>query len=384
MTTGRASKQRSGRKRGNNEGTIVLRNDGRWTAAVTVPGGKRKWLYGKTRKEVQEQLTAVLRDVQQGMPIPTSRQTVGQFLRRWLQDAARPTVAPATYDSYRRMMDRHILPALDTVPLEKLTPQHVQRLQARMSAAGLSPRTVAYARAILRRALGQAVKWGILARNVATLVDPPKQQRSEPEFLTADEARRLMAGIAGDRLEPLVLLTLVTGLRRGEVLSLRWHDLDLDDGVLRVEGQYQKWDGEWTWLPLKSRESRRTLALAPFVVQSLRQHRTRQLQERLAAGGTRHDFDLVFCTEMGTPMDGPNLTRQFQRRLRRAGVRSIPFHGLRHSAATLLLARGLTIGQIQKILGHATGRLTSDLYSHYTREIADQAASEMQALFGTG
>jgi integrase len=379
MATGKAI--RGGHKRGNNEGNIYQRESGLWEARVSLPGGRRKSVYGHTRREVQEKLTALLRDVQQGLPVPTGRETIGHFLERWLEDAAKPAVAPATHDSYRRMIARHLLPTLGNVRLDKLTPQHVQKLQAGLLASGLSPRTVAYTRALLRRALGQAVRWSMLPRNPVTLVDPPKQQRHEPSFLTAEEAKRLMASLAGDRLEPLVLLTLVTGLRRGEVLSLRWQDLDLEDGLVRVRGQYQKWEGRWQWLPLKTQQSRRTLIVPLFVVQALRQHRTRQVEVRLAVGSDWQDFDLVFCTEVGTPIDGPNLTRQFQRRLRRADVPHIAFHGLRHSAATLLLARGLTIGQIQKILGHASGKLTSDLYAHHSREIAEQAARKMEALF---
>jgi integrase len=379
MTTDDTPKRRH---RGHGEGTITKRKDGRWEARVSLPPADRRTIYGKTRREVQEKLTVALRDVQQGLPLPSGRQTLGQFITRWLQDAVKPAVAPATFDSYRRMANRHVIPELGRVPLDKVTPQHVQHLQSAMLSRGLSARTVVYARAVLRRALGQAVKWGLLARNPVPLVDPPKQQRHEADFLTADEAKRLMTSIAGDRLEPLILLTLVTGLRRGEVLSLRWQDLDLDGGVVRVEGQYQKWDGAWQWLPPKTHQSRRALALPPFVVQPLREHRLRQLEERLAVGAAWQDFDLVFCTAIGTPLDGPNLTRQFQRRLRRAGIRSIPFHSLRHSAATLLLARGLTLGQIQKVLGHSTVRLTADLYAHHVQEIAEQAAAEMQALFG--
>lgn len=378
-----ASKEKTGRKRGNNEGSIKLRSDGRYEARVTLADGRRKSYYGATRKQVQEKLTGALGDVQKGLPIPIGRQTVGQFLTRWLEDSAKPTVAPATYDSYRRMTERHVMPALGKVALSKLTPQRIQQFQADLLARGLSPRTVAYCRAILRRALGQAVKWNELARNPVPLVDAPKQQRHDPAFLTKVEAARLMAGIAGDRLEPLILLTLVTGLRRGEVLSIRWQDLDLDDGIVKVEGQYQRWDGAWRWLPLKTQQSRRTLSIPPFVVASLRAHRVRQAEERLASGEWT-DYGLVFCTEAGTPIDGPNLTRQFQRRLTRAGVRHIPFHGLRHSVATLLLARGLTLGQIQKILGHATIKLTADLYAHHVREIADQAAAEMESLFSAG
>lgn len=385
MTTTQATDgaRRTGRKRGNNEGTIRKREDRElYEARVTLPDGQRKSFYGKTRKEVQDKLTAAMRDVQQGFPVTTGRQTFGQFLDRWLEDSARPTIAPATFDSYRRMIDRHIRPELGKLPLDKVTPQQIQRVQTAMLAQGLAPRTVAYARAIMRRSLGQAVKWNLLARNPVPLVDAPKQRRHEPKFLTADEAKRLMQHIAGDRLEPLILLTLTTGLRRGEVLSLRWQDVDLDGGIVSIEGQYQKWDGAWQWLPLKTNQSRRALAIPPIVVQSLRQYRPRQLAERLAAGSDWQDFDLVFTTDHGTPLDGANLTRQFQRRVKRAGIKHISFHGLRHSAATLLLARGMTIGQIQKILGHATGRLTSDLYAHYTREIAERAADEMQALLG--
>lgn len=383
MTT----KAKTGRKRGHGEGSIYQRaGDGRWVGQITVPGAKPKYAYGKTRREVAAKLAAGLRDVQQGLPLPSGRQTLGQFMERWLEDSARPTVAPATYDSYRRMIARHIAPALGKVTLDKLSPQHIQRLQADMLAAGLSPRTVAYARAVVRRALGQAMKWSLLPRNVASLVDPPKQERHAARFLTADEARRLTEALSGDRLEPLILLTLVTGLRRGEVLSLRWCDLDLDAGTVSVEGQWQRWGGVWQWRPLKTDASRRTLAIPPFVVAALRVHKARQNEERLLMGASwrGEPFGLVFSTHEGTPLDGPNLTRQFGRRVQRAGIRPLPFHGLRHSAATLLLARGLTIGQIQKVLGHATGRLTSDLYSHHVREIADRAASEMESLFGTG
>jgi integrase len=381
---GTASKQKTGRKRGNNEGSIKLRSDGRYESRVTLPDGRRKSYYGKTRAEVQRQMTAAIRDVQQGLPIPVSRQTLGQFLDGWLEDSAMPTVTPATCDRYRRMLKRHVPADLAKQPLEKVTPQRIQKLQADMLVAGLSPRTVSYTRAILRRALGQAVKWNQIARNPVPLVDAPKQERHDPAFLTTDEAKQLMTGIAGDRLEPLVLLTLVTGPRRGEVLSLRWQDLDLDAATVSVEGQYQRWGDEWRWLPLKTQQSRRTLSIPPFVVASLKEHRIRQLEERLTVGADWQDFGLVFCTEAGTPIDGPNATRQFQRRLKRAGVRHIPFRGLRHSAATLLLARGLTLGQIQKILEHATVKLTADLYSHHVRETADRAATEMEPLFGTG
>ena len=172
------------RRRGREEGSIYRRRDGRWTGAVTLGYRNqrrvRKQLYGMTRKEVQGKVTKVLLDHQQGLPVVTERQTVGQFLKHWLEHSAKPSLRPSSYASYSRLIDRHLVPALGRIPLQKLAPQHVQAFLNEKLASHLSPRTVQYLRAVLRRALGQALKWGLVPRNVATLVDPP------PRFAASD------------------------------------------------------------------------------------------------------------------------------------------------------------------------------------------------------
>ncbi|MGH2371444.1 MAG: tyrosine-type recombinase/integrase, partial [Chloroflexota bacterium] len=268
-------------KRGNGEGSIYQRGDGKWCASVTLEGGRRKVLYGKTRAEVAGKLTAALRDVQQGLPVATERLSVGQYLARWLDDAIRPKVRPSTYQSYERLIRLYIVPELGKQPLAKLSPQQVQALLNKRAASGLAPRTVQYAHAVLRHALNRAVKWGLVARNVATLVDPPRGQRPKVAPLTAEQARALLAAAAGHRLGHLVTVVLATGLRMGEALALRWDDLDLDAGTLTVRHTLERiprrdrpdgHDGEvgWRLSEPKSERGHRTLPLIPAARSALR------------------------------------------------------------------------------------------------------------------
>lgn len=211
-----------GTRRGHGEGSIYQRQDGRWCTAVDlgyVNGKrKRKVIYGKTRKDVAEQLKVVLRDKQQGIPVVTERQTVDQFLTCWLADV----VAPKTHHSYSEIVRLHLVPTLGKTPLTKLSPQDVQSLLSSKLADGLSPRTVAYIRNVLSMALGQALKWGLVARNVATLVTAPRVERTAIKPLTHSQSRTLLQAAQGDRLEALYRVALSLGLRRGEVLALRW------------------------------------------------------------------------------------------------------------------------------------------------------------------
>lgn len=209
-------------KRGQGEGSITQRADGLWEAKISLgyaagADGKtrrvRKSFYGRTRKEVADKLAKALRDHQEGLPVAVERQTVGQFLDRWLADVAKPSIRPKTYRSYSLIVRLHLAPALGRHQLAKLSPQHVQTMMNDKLAAGLSPRTVHHIRAVLRQALGQALKWGLVARNVATLVEPPKTQRHDIAFLSPDQARRFLDAVRGDRLEALYSVALALGLR---------------------------------------------------------------------------------------------------------------------------------------------------------------------------
>jgi integrase len=375
--------RRTGQKRGNNEGNIRQRSNGLWEARVTLPSGDRKSIYGKTRAEVQGRLTAALRDVQQGLPVPVGRLTFGQFLARWLEDSVKPKVRAKTHHSYAQLVRVHIDPALGKLPLDQVTPQRIQALLNSKRAAGLSPRTVQYLHAVIRAALGRAVKWNLIARNPATLIDPPRVEQKQVEALSTTHALAIVEAFRGHRMKALITVALAVGLRQGEALGLRWHDLDLDAATLTVRYQVQRIDGEWQFTEPKSKRSRRKLALPTFVVVALRAHRTRQLEERLAAGASWQDWNLVFPSAVGTPYDGTNVTHEFQTRLAAAGLPRMRFHDLRHGAATLLKSKGVDLRDIMEILGHSQISLTANLYTHIAPELMREAAAKMDAIFAT-
>ncbi len=371
-------------KRGQNEGTIYKRADGRWEGALTLPGtgGKRKRVYGKTQREVREQLTALRRDLDQGMPVVTERQTVGQFLDRWLVDVVKPHKSPKTAVSYAQVTRLYLAPTLGQHLLTKLEPRHVQAMMNGMVERGLAPRTVQYARAILRKALNQALKWGYVARNVATLVDPPKVKRHEITPLDASHAGRFLDAARNDRLRALFTVGVALGLRQGELLGLRWEDVDFATGTLTVRKQLQRIDGKPQLVDLKTERSRRTLPLPAVTASALRAHRARQVQDRLLAGSRWQDWGLVFASTIGTPLDPRNLTDRYKALLAQAGLPNIRFHDMRHSCASLLIAQGVPLEIVSRILGHSQISLTMNTYVHLLPQAQQQAADAMDRLFG--
>jgi integrase len=309
-------------RRGQNEGSIFKRADGRWCAQVNlgyVNGRrKRKYYYGDTRKEVQEKLTQTLRDVQQGLPVPTERLTVERFLARWLEDSAKPTVRPRTYETYQHRVTKHLAPALGRIALDKLTAQHVQAFINEKIKDGFSPRTVTSLLGTLHTALERAMRWHLVHRNVASLVDRPHVERAEVTILTPEQARTFLDAAKDDRLESLYWLALTTGMRRGEILGLRWQDVDLEEAILTVRVQLQRIGGRAQLVEPKTATSRRTIALPPVTVEALKRQRTRQRQERLLAGNKWRDTGLVFASVIGTPMDTVTFRRKFDLALKRA------------------------------------------------------------------
>jgi integrase len=266
------------------------------------------------------------------------------------------------------------------VDLTKLTPQQVQAWLNRKMSTGLAPRTVSYMRSILRQALEQACRWGLVARNVAKLVDPPLVPQQEMKFLTPPQARQLMAAARETRFEALIDVALL-GLRQGEILGLRWSDIDLEGGTLQVRHQLQQIEGQYRLLEPKSQKGRRTVSLPLFVGTGLRAHRTRQLQDRLLAGADwrGEDWDLVFCTTRGTPIESGNLLRDFKKLLKRANLPDMRFHDLRHSAATLVLVKGVAERVVMEILGHSQLSQTMR-YSHVIPQLQQEAARKLDEL----
>lgn len=255
---------------------------------------------------------------------------------------------------------------------------------AQKLAAGLSPRRVHHLRAVLRRALGQAVRWGLLSRNAAALAAPPRVAYQPPPAMDPATARRILEAVAGDRLGPLYTVALATGLRQGELLGLRWEDVDLERASLRVTGALQRVDGEYRIVEPKTARARRTLPLARPAVEALRLQRQRQREERLRAGPLWEDWGLVFTTERGRPLNHSVVTKRLQDLLAAAGLPRLRFHDLRHGCATLLLSAGVPPRAIMELLGHSQITLTLGTYAHVIPAMLEDAAARMDAVLGSG
>lgn len=373
-------------RRGPNEGSIYERWDGRWAGSVHIgyEDGRRvrKHVMGHTRAEVKEKMAALMRAHDERRPIPSQREKLGPFLRRWLDEVAKPTLRASTYDSYDDILRAHLIPGLGRHPIAKLTPAEVQTFLNGKLAGGLSPRRVQYIHAVLRRALGTAERWGMVSRNVAKLVDPPRVPRHEISPMTPEQAKTLIETSADDRHRALWITALGTGLRQGELLGLRWEDVDLKVRRLRVRHTLANVGGTLTLLEPKTDRSRRTIMLPDTVVTELRAHRTRQKEERLVAGSRWVDSGHVFTTTIGRPLHAATVTRAFQAALKGAELPDSRFHDLRHAAATFLLAQGMTLEDVKQLLGHSSITLTSNTYGHVLEQRQRQVARAMDAVLG--
>lgn len=370
-------------KRANGEGSIHQRNDGRWCASLSVGRGRRKHFLGTSRAEVSRKLTAALKGRDDGLPTITERQTVEQFLKNWLE-AVRPSIRERTWVRYEQYVRLHAVPDLGKIPLTRLTPQHLQRLYSDRLKAGLSATTVHHLHAMLHSALDQAVRWTLLPRNVADLVDPPRMLRHDISTLDPGQARLLLDAAAGDRLEALYVLALTTGMREGEILGLKWRDVDFAGSAVEVRGSLQRVPSGLVLAEPKTNRSRRHIGLTETALVALRQHRALQAAERLRLGAAwRNEIDLVFVDEVGAPIDATRFLRtSFKPLLKAAGLPKIRFHDLRHSAATLLLGRGIHPKIVSEMLGHSQIAITLDLYSHVTPTMQREATDAMDAIVG--
>src|SRR5918997_1796954 len=375
------------RKRGNGEGSIYRRTDGRWVGQYlvhTAKGPKYRYLYGKTRAVVAEKLTKAMADRDSGLILDAGKMTVGEYLDRWLSDSVKGTVRVSTYERHEEIVRLHIKPSLGRVGLKKLTPAHVRGLYSEKLDSGLAPATVRKIHSTLHKALSQAVSDGIVPRNAAH-VKAPRPAPEEIRPLSEDEARAFLdaARQSGERFEALYVLAITTGLRRGELLGLRWDDVDLELGTLRVGRALVREGGRHKVGETKTRRGRRQINLTPWTVNARKAHRKRQFEERMRLAETYRDHSLVFSTSVGTPVNPENLVnRSFKPLLEKAGLPKIRFHNLRHTCATLILGRCVHPKLVQELLGHATIAMTLDTYSHYLPSMGDQAAGAMGNAFG--
>jgi integrase len=365
-------------RRGPGEGTIRQRREDLWEGRLRN-GSERQSVYGRTRAEVRSKLRELARAVDAGLSLAGGRQTVAEYLDRWLADVAAHRVRPSTLRGYRQHVTLHIDPIIGSIRLDKLTGQDLARLYANRLDAGKSARTVELTHGVMHSAFRQAVRWDLIVRNPADLVSPPRPRRPEIRPLSSAQARTLLATASGDPLEALYVLAVSTGMRQGELLGLTWAAVDLAGGTIEVRAALNRSAGSWSLDEPKTARSRRTVRLTGSAATALRAHRVRQAEARLLVGSDWRDHDLVFTDAWGEPLDGRHVTsRDFRRLLRRAGLPPIRFHDLRHTAATILLSSGVHPKMVQEMLGHATIAMTLDVYSHVTPTMHDEAAATME------
>lgn len=374
------------RRRANGEGTIVRRSDGRFHAAyyVLTPEGtrKRRFVYGRTFEECHAKLVEMKAKTAHGIPLGVKAWTLERYLHHWLTEVAAQRLRPTTIAGYETVIRVHLVPALGHKKLTSLTPQDVRRLLAAKRDAGLSVRMVQYIHAVLRNALQHAVREELVTRNVAKLVQVEAPDYDVGKGLTITQAQRLLETVKNTRWHTLYVLALMLGLRRGELLGLRWSDIDLNNATLTVRQNLVRVAGQLRIQAPKTRRSRRTLPLPPQVITALRAHRARQAKERLAAGSSWADNDLVFTTALGTPIEPRNLNRHFYSIRAKAGLPDVRFHDLRHTCLTLLLSLGTPPHIAQAIAGHAHIDVTMMIYAHTGMKEQTEALRKLGEAFG--
>ncbi len=382
-------------------GSVKQAENGTWGFIVDIgAGGERKQARRRgfpTRKAAQAELTRVLGSLEQRTYVAPKRQTLATFLTETWLPAVEHTIKPGTFESYRRNVRLHVAGRpIGRRQLQQVEPSDLNALYAALLAGDpehrpLSARSVAYIATILHRAFRDAVRWQALVRNPADSADPPRPgSRPEMQTWSGAELRRFLDHVDGDRLAGAWWVLANTGMRRGEVLGLRWADVDLDAALLRITRTLittdvqRKGSPGMAWGTPKTAKGRRTVALDPGTVAALRQHRARQLQERLALGQGYADEDLVVAGPDGRPLHPKAISYQFARAAKLAGLPAIRLHDLRHTHATLALRAGVHPRVVQERLGHANVSITLDTYSHVDLTMQAAAAAQVAALVKGG
>ena len=370
------------RKRGNGEGSISRRKNGGWMAqyaVYTAEGRKRKTLYGKTRQAVATKLARALSDREGGLIFDAGSQSVGEYMDRWLNDSLRDTVRQSTLVRYEQLVRLHINPALGRIALKSLSAAHVQGFYRDRLDSGLSPATVQKIHAVLHKALDQATSWSLVPRNPTESVKAPRPAPEEIRPLNREQAKALLETARGERFEALYVLAVTAGLRQGELLGLKWEDVDLENSLIRVRRTLIRNRGRLLLGEPKTKRSRRTVRLTEAAVQALKEHLARQIDQMERLGDLYEDQGLIFTTQRGTLVNPTNLRkRSFAPLLEKAGLLPIRFHDLRHTCATLLLSRNVNPKIVSEMLGHATIAITLDTYSHVLPTMQDSATRALE------
>ena len=377
------SRSAKNKRRGQGEGSIFSRKDGSWIAQIDLGfiDGKRcrPLRRCKTQREAIEALTQLRRENETGIRPTPERFTVEQYLDQWFEECVKGKLKPSTQEDYEQQIRLYIKPHLGRIPLKRLHALDVQRMVNALHDEGLE-RAPQYAHAVLRAALKQAQRWSMLSANAASLVKVPRVEKSPMRPLTPEQAITFLGAVAGNPLEALYTVAVSMGLRQGEAFALRWDDIDLKGGKLSVRHTLQRTEGTWSLVQPKTPRSRRTIRLPAVALSALLKHRMKQEEQRKIAGTKWQEHGLVFTSTIGTPLDSPNVLKQFHRILKAAELPIIRFHNLRHTCATLLLAQGVHPRLVMEILGHSSITVTMNIYSHVMPTMQGEVADKMDLI----
>ncbi len=377
-------------KRGNGEGSITHRRDGRWMGQITVGHDpktgrlKRRTFYGKTRREISDKLANAITELQNGRFAQATTLTVAEWISAWLDRYAQ-TKRTSTWENYESLARVHIVPALGAKKLRDLRPEHLQlfynellRTGAVRREGGLAPTTVRQVHAVIHEVLEQAVREELVGRNVSDFVSPPTAPHFEIQPPSVEHTARLLKVARGHRLYALFLLYLGSGMRRGEALALRWQDVDLSHGTIAVHRTLVRTNTKGlVFHEPKTRLSWRVIPIPDLVRQALVAHCARQAEEKFLVGEAYEDQDLVFATPIGHPIDPGNANRTFDLLLKAAGLRHYRLHDLRHAFATRLLELGEHPKVVQVLLGHSSIAQTLNTYSHVSPGLTERAVQRL-------
>ena len=341
-----------------------------------------------TKRDANIELGRLIAENAAGEGVDPSKETVAEFMQRWDRDWAATNVSPKTLERYRQIIRLHVVPHIGTLRMQKLRAVNLNELYAKLLRAGkengrvLSAASVSYVHRVLHRSLGHAATWGIVAQNVASLVSAPPVQETEITVLTEEQIGAVLRHFNGRTLRPIVSFLVGTGARRGEALALRWRDLDLDKGIVRIERSLEQTKSGLRFKSPKTKTGRRNVSISPWLVAELRGHRTRQQERRLSLGlGRAPDDSLVFARWDGSPRSPHGVTQKFALAMVSLKINGVKLHSLRHTHVSQLIASGMDILTISRRIGHASPAITLDVYGHLFSNTDARAAEIMEATF---
>lgn len=381
-------------------GHLEKRSDKSWTIVIDVgkdpSTGKRKRIkraFQGGKREAEKEMARLLTELESGLMVDPSAMKVSDYLKQWF-DTAKDNLAPTTQVRYKLIINR-LIEYLGQLELQKLKPMHVQQMYSKLFSDRrdgkqhdgkdklLSPATVLYHHRVLHKALESAVKWQLVPRNVADAVDPPKLPKQIVTALDDDNVVYLFEKAKDTPYLALLVVAVMTGMRRGEIMGLKWEDIDFDNQKIYVQRtlQYIPKQGLIFKEP-KTAGSRRSVSMTPFVQEVLRKHRKKQLEDKFAAGPLWEEHGMVFCQANGKPMHPDTPTSWFPAFCEQIKLPKVKFHSLRHTCASLLLKQGVHSKIVADILGHSSTRITDDIYSHVLPGVQEDALAKLDNLIG--